>query len=113
VYGYSHVLVFMGIVAMGVGIQAAIEAAAAATSLSLATRVVLSGGASLFLLGLTLVQWAAPRSLPNRVIVMRGITAIVCAALAGFGNFLTPFLMTGLLALILVGLARVDGLRLE
>ena len=113
VYGYSHVLVFMGIVAMGVGIQAAIEAAAAATSLSLATRVVLSGGASLFLLGLTLVQWAAPRSLPDRVIVMRGITAIVCAALAGFGNFLTPFFMTGLLALILVGLARVDGLRLE
>ncbi|MBD2257409.1 low temperature requirement protein A [Pseudanabaena sp. FACHB-2040] len=112
VYGYSHVLVFMGIAAMGVGIQATIEAAAA-TSLSPATRVVLSGGASLFLVGLTLVQWATPRSLPNRVVVMRGLTAIICAALAGFGNFLTPFLMMGLLALILAGLAKADGLRLE
>lgn len=113
VYGYSHVLVFIGIVAMGVGIQSAIEAAAAAEELSSAMRVVLAGGASLFLIGLTLVQWAAPRSLPDRVIVMRAITATFCAALAGLGSFLTPFLTMGLLACVLAGLARVDGLRLE
>jgi len=113
VYGYSHVFVFMGIVAVGVGIQAAIEAAAAAAELPLAARVVLAGGASLFLLGLMAVQWATPRSLPRRAMLMRGATAIICATLAAFGGFLAPLAIMGLLAVILVGLARADGLPLE
>lgn len=113
VYGYSHVFVFMGIVALGVGIQAAIEAAAAAQRLSVAGQFVLSGGASIFLLGLTAVQWAAPRSLPKRVMLMRVATAIICISLAVLGGFMTPLIMMGLLALFLVGLTWADGLRLK
>ncbi len=111
VYGYSHVFVFMGIVAIGVGIQAAIEAAAAAEGLSPALSVILGGGVALYLLSLTAVQWATPRSLSRRIIVLRGIAAIACAGLAGLGTFLTPFLMVGLLALILIGLSRIECLR--
>lgn len=113
IYGYSHVFVFMGIVAVGVGIQAAIEAAAAAEALTLAARVVLAGGASLFLLGLMAVQWATPRSLPRRAMFMRGATATICVAAAAFGGSLSPLAMVGLLAVILVGLARADGLPLK
>lgn len=108
VYGYSHVLVFAGIVASGVGIQSAIEGVDVG-QLSLATRTVLCGGISLYLIGLSAVQWAAPRSLPNRILGGRMVAAIACVALIGLGGFLAPVALMGLLVLILIGLIQFQS----
>jgi low temperature requirement protein LtrA len=113
IYGYSHVLVFAGIVAIGVAIQTAIEAAATAESLAAEAQTVLCGGVTLFLLGLSAVQWSSPRSLPTQVIAIRLLSALVCAALIWLGNSLAPFILVGLLALILVSLVSFESSRLE
>lgn len=105
VYGYSHVLVFAGIVASGVGIQAAIESANS-EALSVATRAVICGSVSLYLIGLTAVQWAAPQSLPYQILSGRVLAAIACIALIGMSGFLAPVALMGLIALILIGLIQ-------
>ncbi|MCY7321155.1 MAG: low temperature requirement protein A [Phormidesmis sp. CAN_BIN36] len=112
VYGYSHVLVFAGIVASGVGIQSAIEGVDAG-QLSLAARIVLCGGISLCLIGLTAVQWAAPRSLPNRILGGRIVATIACVILIGLGRVLAPAALMGLLVLILIGLIRFQSHHLK
>lgn len=108
IYGYSHVLVFAGIVATGVGTQAAIEAAVASETLSTEARVVLWGGAGVFLLGLSLIQWAAPRPLPLNVLWVRLLSAFVCVALGLLSGSLVPFAAVGLLAIILVSLISYE-----
>lgn len=107
-YGYSHVLVFAGIVASGVGIQSAIEGVDAG-QLSIPTRTVLCGGISLYLMGLTAVQWATPRSLPNRILGGRMLAATSCVVLIWLGGFLASVALMGLLALILIGLIRFQS----
>jgi low temperature requirement protein LtrA len=109
IYGYSHVLVFAGIIATGVGTQAAIEAAVASESLPTEARAVLWGGATIFLLGLSAVQWATPRSLPSNVLVVRLLSAFVCVALGLLGSSLVPFAAVGLLAIILVSLTSCES----
>ncbi|MCU0541023.1 MAG: low temperature requirement protein A [Oscillatoriaceae cyanobacterium Prado104] len=110
VYGYSHVLVFAGIVAAGVGIQSAIEAADTA-QLKLAARTVLCGGISLYLVGLSVVQWAAPRPIPNRIFGRRMLGAIGCFVLVLLGGFLAPVALMGLLAVILIGLVWLESIE--
>lgn len=112
VYGYSHVLVFAGIVASGVGIQSAIEGANAG-ALSTPVRTVLCGGLGLYLLGLSAVQWAAPRSIPNRRLGGRVLVTLVCVVLIGLGGVLAPAVLMGLLVLILIGIIQFQGHVLE
>jgi low temperature requirement protein LtrA len=100
VYGYSHVLVFAGIVASGVGIQTAIEHTG---ELNIAARTVLCGGIGVYLIGLSAVQWAAPRSLPSRVLGTRMLAAIGCVILIGIVD-LTSVATIGILVAILIGL---------
>lgn len=107
IYGYSHVLVFAGIVATGIGIQAAIEAVIAQDGLAIAARSVLCGGVALFLLGLSAVQWSSPRSLPRHILFVRLAAACLCVAL--IGGSLIPLLLVGLLALGLVSLATFES----
>ena len=109
VYGYSHVFVFAGIVAAGVGIQLAIESAAAAASMAVEARAVLCGGLAVFLLGLSAIGWASPRSLPAQVLVVRLVAALVCAVLLWFGKFVSALVLMGLLATTLVSLARFES----
>jgi len=113
IYGYSHVLVFAGIVATGVGTQAAIEAAVASESLSTEARAVLWGGTSIFLLGLSAVQWATPRSLPSDVLQVRLLSALLCIALGWLSSSLVPFVAVGVLAVILVVLTSYEDYRLK
>ncbi len=112
VYGYSHFFVFAGIVATGVGIQSAIEAATKG-SWTVEARAVLCGGLAVFLLGLSAVQWAAPRSLPGQIIGVRVLAALGCALLLWLGSFLAPLVLIGVLATTLVGLALFESSRLE
>lgn len=108
-YGYSHVFVFAGIVATGVGIQAGLEAAAAGEILTTEARTVLCGGVTLYLLGLSAVQWASLRSLPKQILGIRLLFALLCTTLVWLGSFLAPFVLVGILAAILVGLASFES----
>lgn len=106
VYGYSHVLIFAGIVAAGVGIQTAIEAVDTG-QFSIAARTILCGGIGLYLVGLNAVQWAA-RSLPKRILVGRLFAAIVCFALIGLGDSFSPVVLMPGLTLLLIGLICLE-----
>jgi low temperature requirement protein LtrA len=106
VYGYSHVLVFAGIVASGVGIQSAIEGAG---QLSVEARAVLCGGIGLYLIGLSAVQWAAPRSLPSRAIGGRMLAMIACVILIRLGGSFNSVALMTTLVLVLIGLIQFEA----
>lgn len=108
VYGYSHVLVFAGIVAAGVGIQTAIETADTG-EFSIAARMILCGGLGLYLIGLSAVQWAAARSFPNSTLIGRFVVAIACLALIPLGGLFTPVALMVGLSLLFVGLIRLES----
>ena len=105
IYGYSHVLTFMGIVATGVGIQFAIEATAGET-FSLPMHVVLCGGVATFLAGTTTLQWASPSSLPKRVLVMRSLLALFTLCLIPLN---APLITVLLLSTLLISINKFDG----
>ncbi|MEO1445884.1 MAG: low temperature requirement protein A [Cyanobacteria bacterium J06635_11] len=105
IYGYSHVLTFMGIVATGVGIQFAIEATAG-EAFTFPMQVALCGGVTVFLVGTTLLQWASPRSLPNRVVLMRSLLILFSLCLTPFS---APLITVGLLGVSLIGINKFDG----
>ncbi|GAP99342.1 low temperature requirement protein A [Leptolyngbya sp. NIES-2104] len=108
VYGYSHVLLFAGIVAAGVGIQTAIEGVDRG-DLSIAARTILCGGLGLYLIGLSAVQWATERSLPNSILLGRLFAAIVCFTLIGFGGVLSPVALMSGLTVVFVGLIQIES----
>lgn len=111
VYGYSHVLAFMGIVATGVGIQFAIEAAAGHDFVAEA-RAVLCGGVAIFLAGVTTLQWALPSSLPRGVIAARSLLAVLALGLVPLSAGLSPVVVVLVLSLSLVALNYFDGIPL-
>lgn len=108
VYGYSHFFVFAGITAAGVGIEAAIPAAAAGQGLPLGARSVLCGGVIAFLLAASALQWASPRSLPALLLASRLAAAGWCAALALLGGVLSPLALVLLIGLALVSLVGLE-----
>ncbi|MEM6868030.1 MAG: low temperature requirement protein A [Cyanobacteria bacterium P01_C01_bin.121] len=108
VYGYSHLFTFMGIVATGVGIQFAIEAASGDV-FSWPMRTALCGGVAVFLSGTTILQWASPSCLPRRAIMMRIIVVAISLSLLPLGELLPPFAIVCLLACLLVGVNKYDG----
>ncbi|MEO1682397.1 MAG: low temperature requirement protein A [Cyanobacteria bacterium J06631_12] len=109
IYGYSHVLAFMGIVATGVGIQLAIEAAAG-EGFSLPMRTALCGGIAVFLAGVTTLQWASPSCLPGRVIGMRSLLVMLALCLIPLSSLLSPAVTVGLLAGSLIAVNKFDGI---
>lgn len=108
VYGYGHIFIFIGIVAAGVGLQLAIEASTGEPFIAQA-RAVLCGGLAVFLFGLTVVQWAVPGTFPQQMLVVRLLTVLLYGGLILFGGFLPPFAITMLLAVVSLGLVRVDS----
>ncbi|MBE9042292.1 low temperature requirement protein A [Oscillatoriales cyanobacterium LEGE 11467] len=111
IYGYSHIFAFMGIVATGVGIQFAIEAAAG-HSFGTEARTVLCGGAAIFLMGVTTLQWASPNPLPGKVIAARLTTAALTVLLIPVGVWLSPLAIVGWISIAFVALNRFDGIPL-
>lgn len=59
-------------------------------------------------IGLTAVQWTAPRSLPGQIIGVRLLAACCCAVLVWLGGFLTPLVLVGVLVVTLVGLTNFE-----
>ncbi|MEM6433306.1 MAG: low temperature requirement protein A [Cyanobacteria bacterium P01_D01_bin.115] len=110
VYGYSHILAFMGIVATGVGIQLAIEAVSSG-DFGAEARTVLCGGVAIFLIGVTALQWATPQSLPGGVVGARLVLAALALSLIPLG--VSPLEIVLVLSLSLVSLNRFDNIPLR
>lgn len=101
VYGYSHLLIFAGITAAGVGIAVAITADAA-HPFSLAARLAFGGGLGMFLIGVGIVQWAIPRSLAGAVLVSRLLGALICITLA-IVDTISPLVFSVVIIAVFVG----------
>ena len=110
IYGYSHLLAFMGIVGTGVGVQFAIETAGEGFSTPM--RAILCGSIATFLTGVTLLQWASPRSLPQGVISARLLLALVALVLIPTGIAIPPVAIVLSFGVSLVALNMLDGLPL-
>ena len=105
IYGYNHPLIFAGIVATGVGVQAAIELTANGRPLP-GGRVAFVGGLVVYLFAITAIQWAAPRSISRRVLSIRLVAVGLVSLLGLVGE---PALVTAPLAAgVLVGLVVFD-----
>ena len=109
-YGYSHILAFMGIVATGVGIQFAIEAVSSG-DFGAEARTVLCGGVAIFLVGVTALQWATPQSLPRGVVGARLLLAALALSMIPLG--VSPLEIVLVLSLSLVSLNRFDNIPLR
>ncbi len=101
---YAHVLVHAGIVAAGIGIAVALEAAFTGHALDLGARVVLCVGLAMFLLGSGISHWMAPASLDGRTVAGRSSVVGLFVLLAAFGGTLSPTALFVLLALSMLGL---------
>ena len=88
VYGYSHIFVFAGVAATGVGIELAIAAATEPT-LSNKVAIPLFYGAATALIGMTIVHSARSSCLPWWSITLRLAMVGWAIKLATFGNSLT------------------------
>ncbi len=111
VYGYSHVFAFMGIVATGVGIQFAIEAASG-EAFTLPMQSTLCGGIAVFLIGVTTLQWASPTCLPIKAILGRSLLAVFSLCSIALNALISPIVIVVLMAALLITLNKVDGLPL-
>jgi low temperature requirement protein LtrA len=107
-YGYSHLLVFGGITAAGIGIEAAI-ATDAEHPFTWGARLAVGLGTAVFLLGVGVVQWSTPQSLARPLLAARLVGALVCVALVFSG--LGPLLMVVLVALVLASQLAAEWTR--
>lgn len=108
VYGYGHLPLFACLTAMGIGIETAIVAAGEGHALAAPARAILFGGAALFLVTVTVVQWAGPQVLSRRTAAARGFVAGVAFLFALPGDVADPLTKVVLLALLFVSLVIVE-----
>ena len=103
VYGYGHYLIYAGITAASIGILVSIEEAQTG-ALSLAGRLALCGGISVFLLGVLAAHAASPRPLHGDLRRARLLGAVLLVALAIVGGVLPPAALAVGASLLLTGL---------
>lgn len=104
VYGYSHSVIYIGIVAASTGILVSIEAASR-PALDFGGRLALCGGVSIFLIGVISKHWASPRSLQHTLFIGRLVIAGIVFLWLFAGAMLPPVLLMMLVALLLMGVA--------
>ncbi|MEM8810703.1 MAG: low temperature requirement protein A, partial [Cyanobacteria bacterium P01_G01_bin.38] len=75
-------------------------------------RTVLCGGITLFLIGVSTLQWASQNSLPGRAILVRSLLAGLSLCLIPVGSGLSPMIIVLLLSMSLIALNRFDGIAL-
>jgi low temperature requirement protein LtrA len=108
VWGYGHLAVWAGIAAAGVGVEFAILEAPE-PALSLGPRAALCGGLALYLLSVSAIQRATPRSLGSGALAARLLVAATALALAPFGSYLAAPLLVGILSLALIALTVFEN----
>jgi low temperature requirement protein LtrA len=109
IWGYGHIFVWMGIAISGVGIELAIEAAAAGHGLSAGERLILCGGPALYLAAMALLRSAGAGHITDRVVLVRLAAAFVFIAIALAGGALSPEVLAVLLAVVAVGAGVAIG----
>jgi low temperature requirement protein LtrA len=102
IWGYGHIFVWMGIAITGVGIELAIEAAAAGQALSDGERLILCGGPALYLTAMALLRSAGAGHFTDRVVVTRLATAVAFVVIWLAGGALSPQAVTALMAAVAV-----------
>lgn len=113
VYVFSHFPIHIGIVALGVGISAAIEASLEGHALSGGGLLVLCGGVGAFLLGASSCHRVLPNRIRDVVVGARLLAAAILVALPFLLPAVPPLPLVGAIALALFGLivfeARTTG----
>ena len=107
VWGYGQLFIFAGIAAAAVGVELALEGAAAHRGLTAAGAAVLGGGITAFLLAISAIHAATVRG-GDAVLAARLVAAGAAAALIPAGPALDPVLLLGLLVAVLIGLTLVE-----
>ena len=110
VYGYSHYVVYAGIVAASVGAEEAILAVGGDHAFSAVARWTLAGGVGVSVVGMALVHWGAATGLPRRVFALRLAVAAGLGAVAAIGW--TPGVALAVVSGALVALAAVETVLL-
>ena len=110
VHIYSHLLVHVGIVAMGVGMATALEASVNGHALTTGGRVVLYAGLATLLVGVAVSHRTSPVSLGTRPFVARLVLAAVFVSLALGWDRLTPSVAVGVAVLLLCVLIAFETL---
>jgi low temperature requirement protein LtrA len=109
IWGYGHIFVWMGIAITGVGIELAIEAAAAGHALSDGERLLLCGGPALYLAAMALLRSAGAGHITDRVVVIRLVTVVAYIVIWLAGGALSPQAVTVLMAAVAVGAGIAIG----
>jgi low temperature requirement protein LtrA len=109
VWGYGHIVVWMGIAMTGVGIELAIEAAAGGHALADGERLILCGGPALYLTAMALLRSAGAGHFTDRVVMVRLATAGAFVVIWLAGGALSPQAVTVLMAVIAVGAGIAIG----
>ena len=104
VYVFSHFPIHMGIVALGVGMSAAIEAAIAGHALAGGGLIVFCTGVGAFLLGSSTCHRVLPNRIRGTVVGARLATAAVLFVLPFAFPAVSPLLLVGAIAVALLGL---------
>ena len=108
VYVFSHFPIHIGIVAIGVGMTAAIDAAIAEHALSTMGMLVMCGGVATFLLGSTLCHRMLPGPIQGRTVGTRLAGAVAVLAVPLAAPAMSPLTIVGWIALVMVGLVVVE-----
>jgi low temperature requirement protein LtrA len=109
IWGYGHIFVWMGIAITGVGIELAIEAAAAGHALSDGERLILCGGPALYVTAMALLRSAGAGHVTDRVVVTRLATAVAFLVIWLAGGALSPQALAVLMAVMAVGAGIAIG----
>jgi low temperature requirement protein LtrA len=109
VWGYGHIVVWMGIAMTGVGIELAIEAAAGGHALADGERLILCGGPALYLTAMALLRSAGAGHFTDRVVMDRLATAGAFVVIWLAGGALSPQAVSVLMAVIAVGAGIAIG----
>jgi low temperature requirement protein LtrA len=109
IWGYGHFFVWMGIAITGVGIELAIEAAAAGDALSDGERPILCGGPALYLTAMALLRSAGAGHITDRVVLVRLGTAVAFIVIWLAGGPLSPEVVTTLIAAVAIGAGIAIG----
>jgi len=109
IWGYGHIFVWMGIAITGVGIELAIEAAAAGHALADGQRLILCGGPALYLTAMALLRSAGAGHVTDRVVVILLATAVAFIVIWLAGGALSPQAVAVLMAVIAVGAGMAIG----
>jgi low temperature requirement protein LtrA len=111
VHIYGHYAIHAGIVAMGIGMEVALEAAHAHTALSPGGRMALYAGLAALLVGLAVSHRTTPVSLERRPLSARLVVALLFALLAFGPGPISPVVAIAVAVLLLGALVAVEEVR--